>query len=144
MNKRALQLLTVLQIVWTLGDVIVKLRKQKRWGRKKLAHAAGVSYSTITRLETNREMKEASIRAVAVRAFGLTPADLYALVPRAAGPLERERDRLWFAVERSTREKWVEVMRSYEPAQSDTDRESAHPLPLASGEKASAGSRGPK
>lgn len=131
-------------IVWTLADVIVKLRKQKRWGRQKLSTQAKVSYATITRLETGREMKEASIRRVA-SAFNLTLAEIYALVPSvpAVDAETRELDRLWRAMPLRSRQTVLTVMRQYDAAP-ERDQ-SLTPLPTSGpAEKATESSRGTK
>lgn len=124
----ALQLSAMVRIGWTLGDVIVKLRKQRRWGRQKLASHAHVSYMTVTRLETGREMKEASIRKVA-EAFGLTQSELYALVPTGedADATVRELQRLWKGLPPDSRPKVLDVLRSYAPAPPEGDLQ---PAPL--------------
>lgn len=125
----ALQLTAMQRVEWTLADVIVKLRKQRGWGRDELAAHAHVSYMTVTRLETGKEMKEASIRSVA-GALDLTLAELYALVPRAQAvdAETRELDRVWRAVPVASRPTVLDVLRSYAPAPPDTSQ-SPTPLP---------------
>lgn len=74
-------------IVWTLADVLVKLRATKGWSQADLAEKADVGRATVARLEQGRETNTASINKVA-RAFGLRPGQLYNLVPRADDPRE--------------------------------------------------------
>lgn len=81
-------------VVWTLADTILKLRKVHGLSRKKLAKKARVSYTTITRLEQERPMKEDSIRKIA-DGFNLSQADLYALIPPTVDAKLRECLSLW-------------------------------------------------
>jgi transcriptional regulator with XRE-family HTH domain len=132
-------------VSWTLADVIVKLRKQKKWGRQKLSERAHVSYTTITRLETGREMKEASIRAVA-GAFGLPLADLYALVPiaRVLSADERAWLELLRQLPEESRQTVLGVARSYAPAPSEEDPPQGQTPPAEIAAKDTGSGRGRK
>lgn len=71
-----LQLFVRMTIKWHIGDVVRKLRDAKGWKQQLLAAKAGVSLSTISRLEDGREAKTATVDAVA-RALGETRSSLY-------------------------------------------------------------------
>ena len=127
----ALQPFPVPTLTWPLADVIKKLRKEKGWKREKLAKRADVAYVTITRLEQGREMKEASIRAVA-SALGLSLSELYALVPNERALTADEIDwlRLLRALpDQDARDAVLNFARNYgAPASEDPEQEQSRPF----------------
>lgn len=127
---RALQLAAMVALAWTLADVIVKLRKKQRWGRRRLSKEAKVSYATITRLETGKPMNEASIKRVA-DAFGLGLAELYGLVPKSPSvdALSIARDEAWARIPVEGRP--VAVRNLQRQADAGAPAEGARPQSLA-------------
>lgn len=107
-------------LAWTLADVVIKLREDRDWTQRELAKKAGVGDSTVARLEQGEEMKDESLRKVAA-AFGLTRADLDDLVPPAATREVMEGTRIWKKLGPDSRVKVLEILRQYDPAQSEAD-----------------------
>lgn len=69
----------VLRVVWTLGDVIRKLRDERGWTQSDLAERAGLDKSAIVRLEKQSDRSERNTIERAARALNVSAADLYAL-----------------------------------------------------------------
>jgi transcriptional regulator with XRE-family HTH domain len=70
-------------MLFTLGDVIEKLRDERGWTGLRLAREAGVNKATIVKLENEPlTAKQETIEKVAA-AFGMTSDELRALVPDA-------------------------------------------------------------
>lgn len=66
---------------WHVGDVVRKLREQKRWNQLKLAAMAGVNKATIVRVEEHAPgVKRETYEAVA-SALGATVGELFTMVP---------------------------------------------------------------
>lgn len=68
-----------MRIKWHIGDVVRKVREANDWKQEKLAAEAGVSLSTIGRLEDGRDFKPGTIDGVA-RALGVKPSALFAML----------------------------------------------------------------
>lgn len=81
------------ELDWHLGDVVRKLREQRRWNQQRLAEAAGVNKATIVRVEEGGNSKRETLAAVAA-ALGVSLGELFRLLPEtdAYGP--------WNGVER--------------------------------------------
>lgn len=68
----------VLKVVWTLGDVVRKLRADLGWTQQQLGERADLHQTAVNRLERNSDKSErATIERVA-RALRVTVADLLA------------------------------------------------------------------
>lgn len=66
---------------WHIGDVVRKLRENRRWTQTLLGEkAGGLNKATIVRVEEGGNVKVETIQAVA-RGFGLSIAELYSLLP---------------------------------------------------------------
>lgn len=71
----------MLSIEWHLGHVVLALRQQKGWTQPKLAKLARLNKATIVSVEQmDRSHGRTTYEKIAA-AFGLTLAQLYALVP---------------------------------------------------------------
>ena len=68
----------VLRVVWTLGDVVRKLRDQRGWTQADLGEQADVHQTVIGRLEKNSDKSERSTIERVARALEVSVADLYA------------------------------------------------------------------
>lgn len=78
-----------MELQWSVGDVIRKLREQRGWGQKTLAAKAGISQASIGRMEDSKgDPKRSSLEAVA-RAFDMTVGGLYDLIPTHARETQR-------------------------------------------------------
>jgi transcriptional regulator with XRE-family HTH domain len=67
-------------LIATVGDVIRKLRKDRRWSIRQLEHESGIGRMTISKLELNKtNFQHETLDAIA-HAFGMTGADLEAMV----------------------------------------------------------------
>jgi len=69
-------------IKWHLGHVVHNLRNDRHWTQTQLAKKAGLNKATVVSVEKmDRNHGRGTYEALA-GAFGMTLADLYALVPR--------------------------------------------------------------
>lgn len=68
----------VLTVVWTLGDVVRKLRGDRRWTQAGLGERAGVHSTVIVRLERESAKSERGTIERVARALEVSVADLYA------------------------------------------------------------------
>lgn len=68
----------VLKVVWTLGDVVRKLRADLGWTQAELGARADLHQTAINRLERNSDKSERSTIERAARALNVSVADLYA------------------------------------------------------------------
>lgn len=82
--RQLLSLALGVQLEWHVGDVVRKLREQRRWTQPKLAAASGVNKGTIVNVEEGGNPKIETLTKVA-GGLGLTIAQLYALIPTAQG-----------------------------------------------------------
>jgi len=73
---------------WHVGDVIRKLREQRRWGQERLATAAGKNKGTIVAAEANENVKRDTLEAIA-RGLGMTVGQIYDLIPRSEQESQR-------------------------------------------------------
>lgn len=80
-------------MVWTLGQSVRWLRKEKRLTQAQLAEKAGVSTTTIYRLETDENYEGVTLAAVA-GALDMSTAELMAWTPPAAFEERQSPDRL--------------------------------------------------
>lgn len=77
-----LQLLWMPSIDWHLGDVVRALRDRKGWTQEQLAKKAKVNKATVVSVESmDRNHGRATYERIA-RAFDITIAELYGLVPK--------------------------------------------------------------
>ncbi len=79
--------------VFTVGDVVRKLRKAKRWSIRKLATESGIGRMTISDIERNQSNYQKETLEAIAKAFQKTAADLEAMVAippqqRRSGDLE--------------------------------------------------------
>lgn len=65
---------------WHIGDVVRKLREERRWNQTKLAQVAKVNKATVVRIEEGGNSKRETLEAVA-RALGVSLGVLYSQVP---------------------------------------------------------------
>lgn len=76
-----LQLPLMTTIKWHLGHVVRILREERRWNQQDLADKAGVNKATVVSVEQmDRNHGRDTYESIA-RAFEMTLAELYALVP---------------------------------------------------------------
>lgn len=68
----------VLNVVWTLGDVVRKLRADRGWTQQELGDRADLHQTAINRLERNSEKSERATIERAAHALGVSVTDLYA------------------------------------------------------------------
>lgn len=68
------------ELIWTVGDVIRKLRDGREWKQEALAEKAHVSLATVVRVEKGEETKTKTIAQIAT-AFELSVTELYLLIP---------------------------------------------------------------
>lgn len=66
--------------IWTLGDVVRKLRQQEGWTQQVLAAKAGVNAISVVRLERASEKSERSTITRVAKALRVDEAELYAVV----------------------------------------------------------------
>lgn len=71
---------------WHIGDLVRKLREQEDWTQDELALQAGVSVASIRRMEKGDLDQNRSTYTSVAKAFGLTLAVFYGLVPAAHEP----------------------------------------------------------
>ena len=71
-----------MRIHWHVGDVVRKLREQRKWTQLKLGDKAGLNKATIVALEegVDRDTKRSTFEKVA-QALGISVRELHALVP---------------------------------------------------------------
>lgn len=70
----------LMRLQWHVGDVVRKLREDQGWKQGAVAKRAHLHLVTISRVEAGKETKTPTIEKIA-RAFGMSMAELYALVP---------------------------------------------------------------
>lgn len=75
---------------FTVGDVVRKLRKEKKWSIRKLAAESGVGRMTISDIERNRSNYQKETLEALAGVFGKTAAELETLV--ASRPARRTSD----------------------------------------------------
>jgi transcriptional regulator with XRE-family HTH domain len=78
--------------VFTVGDVVRKLRKEKRWSIRKLATESGVGRMTISDIERNQSNYQKETLEDIAKAFGKTGAELEAMVVAPRPPHRRASD----------------------------------------------------
>jgi transcriptional regulator with XRE-family HTH domain len=79
----ATKAITVERLIWTLGDVVRKVRLSRGWKQKDLARAAGLNVSVVNRLEKTPDKSErATIESVA-KALKIPLSQLYVYVEQA-------------------------------------------------------------
>ncbi len=69
------------EMFWHVGDVVRKLRQAHQWTQKELARRAGVHHNTIVRLEDGDEGVQGRTLKQVADALGVTPKELWTLVP---------------------------------------------------------------
>jgi transcriptional regulator with XRE-family HTH domain len=74
--SRLIKFAPVATIEWTPGYAIKKLRRDRRWNQDELAEKAGVSVSTVRRVEEDRNVGTQFLRAIA-EALEVDEATLY-------------------------------------------------------------------
>lgn len=79
--------------VFTLGDVVRKLREQKGWDQSELARRAKVNKQTIVRIENNPETAKPKTVAKIADALDHTPDSLRAHAPPIGNRPSRSRSR---------------------------------------------------
>lgn len=70
-----------MNLEWHMGDVVRKLREQKRWTQTKLATMAGVNKATIVSVEENAPGTKRETYEKLGFAFGLTMGAFFSLLP---------------------------------------------------------------
>jgi transcriptional regulator with XRE-family HTH domain len=76
------------ETLFVVGDVIRKLRKERRWSIRKLATESGIGRMTISDIERDQSnYQKETLESIAV-VFGKTGADLEAMITTAK-PLQR-------------------------------------------------------
>lgn len=65
--------------VFTVGDVIRKFRKERKWSLRKLAAECGIGHMTTSDIENNRANYQKDTLDAIAGAFGKSGADLEAL-----------------------------------------------------------------
>jgi len=78
--------------VFTVGDVLRKLRKDKRWSIRKLAAESGVGRMTISDIERNQSNYQKETLEALATVFGKTGAELEAMVMAPPPRLRRVGD----------------------------------------------------
>lgn len=79
--------------VFKLGDVVRKLRQERRWSLDELASASGVNRMTLSAIERDETDPRSSTIDRIAKAFGLAgSAELYALIPRVTSPVTHVRE----------------------------------------------------
>jgi transcriptional regulator with XRE-family HTH domain len=73
----------VLKIVWTLGDVVRKLREQRDWTQGELGERADIHQTVIGRLENNSDKSERATVERVARALNVSVSDLHLFVEEA-------------------------------------------------------------
>jgi len=68
----------VLKVVWTLGDVVRKLRADRGWTQAELGKHADLHQTAVNRLERNSDKSERSTIERAAHALNVSVSDLYA------------------------------------------------------------------
>ena len=68
----------VLKVLWTLGDVVRKLRADKGWTQQELGTRADLHQTAVNRLERNSDKSERSTIERAARALNVSVAELFA------------------------------------------------------------------
>lgn len=74
----------VLNVIWTLGDVVRKLRSDRGWNQGQLADAAGLHPTAVLNLEKRSDRSERSTIERVARALEVSVADLYAYAEEAS------------------------------------------------------------
>lgn len=82
-------ILRLVKLAWHIGDVIRKLREDRGWKQEALADEAKLHLATIVRVEAGKETKTPTIAALA-KAFGLSVAQLYGLIPPQEPPMPQQ------------------------------------------------------
>lgn len=130
-------------IEWTVGDVVRKLRKSRRWNVEHLAQAADVNRTTVMNLERGKQSDQRTLFNVA-KALDVSVSDLYALAESTVTVRERDwlqllreltDDRREVVLKVARRE--LEVQRSLENGSHSTQR----PDPPKTGTRDGNGSR---
>ena len=91
-NDAAVQLLSMRRTIrWHVGHIVVVLREEMRWTQPQLAKKAGVNKATVVSVEAmDRNHGRQTYEKIA-HAFGLSMAELFALVPEAHTTQETQR-----------------------------------------------------
>jgi transcriptional regulator with XRE-family HTH domain len=76
---------TMAEPVFNVGDVVRKLRKERKWSIRKLAVESGIGRMTISDVERNQSNYQKETLEALAKAFGHSGAELEAMVtPRPA------------------------------------------------------------
>ena len=125
--------------LWTIGDVVRKLRGRKGWTQVHLAEAAGVNKATVTLFEANPERADRRTILRVVKALGITEADLYAYAePVSLSAEQREYLKLLEDLESPRRGIVLALARRELEVQRERSIE-AHSIPVADPSKTGTG-----
>lgn len=70
---------------WHMGDVVRKLREQRRWNQTRLATVAKVNKATVVSVEENAPGTKRETYEKLAKAFDLSLGELFSLLPTERG-----------------------------------------------------------
>lgn len=69
-------------VLWTVGDVVRKLREDRGWTQQQLATKAGVGRPAVVKVEQDDLGQRRGNLVKVAKALGYSEPELYAMVPR--------------------------------------------------------------
>lgn len=69
-----------IDVIWTTGDVVRKLRVGRRWSQKRLAEKAGLNRTTINQFERGKVSSDRDTEQRIYRALNIAISDVYRYV----------------------------------------------------------------
>lgn len=98
--------------LWTVGDVVRKLRERKGWKQKDLSDQAEIAVTAVVRLERSGENSDQRTIYRAAKALGVSVADLFSYVELGLSAHEAEWVTLLRGLDATRREIVLNVARA--------------------------------